>query len=187
VELVNLRAGEQQSAEYARLSPLGKVPALEVDEHIVTENAAILTFIAALAPAAGLFPSDDSPLALARRQAGLSFCGGTLHPIVRGLANPSRITDGDGEPVRERSRALATKSYGYAERHLAANTWWLGVWSIIDVYLDWSISVAKVGGFSFVEFPLLDGLHAKLLERPAFAATMGKEAEFGATLAARAK
>ena len=68
----------------------------------------------------------------------MSFCGGTLHPIVRGLANPARLTTGDGDGVREQSRYLATKSFGYAERRLAERGWWLGTVSIVDVYLNWA-------------------------------------------------
>ncbi len=177
VQLVDLKTNEQASPQYGAISPLGKVPALRIDGQILTENAAIQTYIAALAPQAGLFPQDSSPLALARRAQGLSFCGGTLHPIVRGLANPSRLTEGDEEGVRAKSRYLAKKSYGFAEQHLAKSGWWLGEFSVIDVYLNWTISVARRAGFDFSQFPTLDALHNRLMERPAFARMMQKEAE----------
>lgn len=183
VTLVNLAAGEQLSPAHIARSPLGKVPILGTPDGYISENAAILTYIAALAPEAGLFPADQSPLAQADRQAGLSFCGGTLHPIVRGLLNPARLTDGDPEGVRQRSTELAKKSFGYAQDRLAARDWWLGNWSLIDVYLCWAVSIAKRAGFSFDQMPLLDGLDDRLMQRPAYARTMAREAEYSDQLA----
>lgn len=169
LRLVDLSRGEQTGDAYLEIVPLGKVPALRSPDGLVTENAAILTYIHGLAPDAGLFPAADAPITAARRQAGLSFCGGNLHPIVRGLANPSRLTDGDGEPVRAKARTLAKKSFGFADRLLAQNGWWLGEWSIIDVYLDWAMSVARNAGYDLSAYPALDGLRYRLMDHPAYA------------------
>ena len=175
LELVNLAAGAQAQPGYLAVSKLGKVPLLLVDGEPLAENAAILTFIAALRPDAGLFPADPSPRMRAEAVGGLSFCGGTLHPQIRGLANPQRITTGDGEPVRERSRELATKSFAYAEARLAERGWWLGAGSIVDVYLNWAFSVARKAGLDAAPFPLLSGLENRLSERPAFVRMQAEE------------
>ena len=182
VRLVNLAANEQASTSYLGISSLGKVPVLEIDGVMLSENSAILTFIAASCPEAGLFPPDVSPLHAARRQAGLSFCGGTLHPIVRGIANPARLTDGDPEPVRHRATALANKSFAYADRHLHENGWWLGVWSVVDVYLNWAVATAARGGFDLTPFPQLQSLSVRLMDRPAFRKTMLLEDGFRSKL-----
>jgi glutathione S-transferase len=187
MRLVDLVTNQQSSPDYAAISPLGKVPALLIDGVVLTENAAIQTYISELCPQAGLFPPDHSPLALARRQAGFSFCGGTLHPTIRGIANPARMTDGDIEPVREKSIYLAKKSFKYAETKLAEHGWWLGEWSILDVYLNWTVSVARNAGFDFAQLPLLDGLKNRLAERPAFRRMMEIDAEARATLEAQRK
>ena len=39
---VYIAKGEQKTAEYAKINPRGKVPALAVDDRIITENTAIL-------------------------------------------------------------------------------------------------------------------------------------------------
>jgi glutathione S-transferase len=186
LRLVDLAMNEQAAPAYAAVSPLGKVPALVVGSTVVTENAAIQTYIATLRPQAGLFPLEATPLAAARRQAGLSLCGSGLHPIVRGLANPGRITDGDPEPVRRRSLHLANKTFGYAESQLASTGgWWLGTWSLIDVYLNWAVSVASSSGFDFGPFPSLVGLRSRLQEQPAFARMLEIESQSKATLERR--
>lgn len=177
VELVNFAKGDQGRPEYLAVSPLGKVPALLIDGVPLTENAAIIVYIASLRPAAGLFPASLDPRAIAEAQGGLSFCGGTLHPIVRGLFNPARLTTGEVDGVRERATELGIKAFGHAEQRLAANGWWLGAWSIIDVYLNWAWSIATRGGFDPAPFPHLAGLHDRLMERPAFARTIALELE----------
>lgn len=185
LRLVDLKSAEQTKPGYTGISPLGKVPALTIDGVVLTENAAIQTYIAALRPQAGLFPAHTSPMVAARQQAGLSFCGGALHPTVRGLANPQRITDGDPEGVRRKSIELAKKSFAYAEEHVAETGWWLGVFSLVDVYLNWAISVARSTDFDFTPYPTLDGLRSRLSEMPAFGRMMEVDVESRATLAAR--
>ncbi|QUT05719.1 glutathione S-transferase family protein [Sphingobium phenoxybenzoativorans] len=182
VRLVNLAAGEQSGADYLGVSPLGKVPLLLIDGEPLSENAAILTYIATLRPDAGLFPADPSPRMRAEAVGGMSFCGGTLHPQIRGIANPSRLTDGDGEPVRKKSEALAKKSFGYAERRLAEREWWLGEWSIVDVYLNWAFTVARNAKFDSTPYPLLNGHAGKMSDRPAFQRMLEIDAEARATL-----
>lgn len=168
LELVNLAAGEQNGAAYKAINPLGKVPLLVIDGQSLAENAAILTYIAALRPEAGLFPASQDPLVRAQAVGGMSFCGCTLHPIVRGLANPLRMTTGDGAPVREKSIELADKSFKQADHRLAANGWWLGEWSIVDVYLNWTLSVALNAGYDASKFPALLSLPDRLSAVPAF-------------------
>lgn len=182
LQLVNLAANAQSEADYLAVSPLGKVPMLTIDRKPLSENAAILTYIAELRPDAGIFPRDPDPIMRAEIVGGLSFCSGTLHPQIRGIANPQRITAGDGEPVRQKSTELAKKSFGYAERRLAERGWWLGPESIIDVYLNWAFGVARKSSFDVVPYPLLCGLPDRLAERPAFAAMLEEEAESRATL-----
>ena len=184
LNLVDLSVNAQSEPAYLALSPLGKVPALEAEGAVVTENAAILVYIAARAPEAGLFPASETPLALSERQAALSFCGGTLHPMVRGLAAPQRLTDGDVTGVRSRSTALALKTFAVADRRLAERGWWLGEESIVDVYLNWALQTARRGGFDLDAFPALAGLQPRLTARPAFTSMMRIEQAATATLEA---
>lgn len=177
VEIIDFAVDEQHGAQYRRVHPLGKVPALATPEGVITENIAILNYIADLASDAHLFPPAATPYARAERQSGLSFCSATLHPIVRGLARPERMTTGAGEGVREMSGRLADKNYGWAEQRLAETGWWLGVWSIIDVYLHWTTVIAAMGAYDISRFPTLAGLGARLAERPAFHAALAAEAQ----------
>ena len=134
----------------------------------MAENSAILTYIAALRPAAGLFPSWDDPRMRAESVGGMSFCSGTLHPAARGLANPQRLTTGETDGVRARATELLGKGFKQAEYRIANRGWWLGEWSIVDVYLHWVFSVATKNGFETAPYPELARLTERLSERAAF-------------------
>jgi len=56
-ERLDLKAGEQRSAAYLQLNPVGRVPTLVVDGHAVTESAALLMLLAERHPEAGLAPA----------------------------------------------------------------------------------------------------------------------------------
>lgn len=169
LELVNLPKGEQTTAEYLAVSPLGKVPTLLVNGEVMIENIALLSYIAGLRPDAGIFPPTPTPRTQAEALGGLSFCSGTLHPQIRGIANPQRITTGDGEPVRERSRCLAAKSFAYAQGRLTQRGgWWLGAPSIVDVYLNWAASVARNAGLDMSAYPAVNDLAERLAVLPGF-------------------
>ena len=169
LELVNLSQGEQSRPDYVALHPLGKIPLLLIDGEPLIESAAILTYIAALAPKSGVLPGQEAdPRTRAEAVGGMTFCAGTLHPQVRGLMNPQRITNGDVEGVREKSKELARKSFGYADKRIADRGWWLGEPSAVDVYVNWAFSVAQRGGFDPKDFPALAELPERLSGSPAF-------------------
>ncbi len=57
-KVVGLAQGEQTKPEYLNgVNPRGKVPALKTDDGILTENVAILTYLARTFPDAKLLPS----------------------------------------------------------------------------------------------------------------------------------
>lgn len=168
LELVDLASGQQTSPAYLAVNPLGKVPLLLVDGTALAETAAILTFIALTRPDAGLIPVTGDLRLRAEAVGGMAFVGGTLHPVVRGIANPQRMTTGETGPVREKSVQLADKAFALAERRLATTGWWLGEWSIIDVYLNWAFGVARRAGYETAAFPTLESLADRLEGRPGF-------------------
>lgn len=77
----NAKAGDLQSPEYLKVNPLGKVPALEDGETVITESVAIALYAADLYPGAGLTPD----LTDSRRGAYLrwmAFYAASFEPAV---------------------------------------------------------------------------------------------------------
>jgi glutathione S-transferase len=64
-----------KSPEYLRINPMGKVPALRHDEHIITEAAAICLYLADVFPAAKLKPG---PEVLGEYYRWTLFCSGPI-------------------------------------------------------------------------------------------------------------
>lgn len=85
----NAKAGDLQSPEYLKINPLGKVPALQDGETLITESIAIALHVADLYPEAGLTPGLTDP----RRGAYLRwmvFYAASFEPAV---VNKSFDTD----------------------------------------------------------------------------------------------
>ncbi len=177
LELVNLYAGEHKTGAYEAVNRMAKVPYMLIDGVGLGENMGILTYLAALRPDCGIFPAIVSPRDRAEVISGLSFCSSTLHPIVRGMINPARLTAGETEGVREMAMSLGTKTFSVAEERLQRQDWWLGEPCIIDVYLNWAWSVALKGGFDCTPFPRLTELPQRLQQLPAFVAMLKEEEE----------
>src|SRR5271155_4305896 len=64
LQLVSIPNGQHQAPGYLSVNPRGKVPALKTDEGVLTENVAILTYIARSFPHAELLP--EQPIGMAR-------------------------------------------------------------------------------------------------------------------------
>ena len=59
---LDLQRNEQRSGEYLAINPMGKVPALRHEGVLITEQPAILMYLAELYPEKGLAPPVDDPL-----------------------------------------------------------------------------------------------------------------------------
>src|SRR5580692_3812188 len=57
-KLINLAKGEHKTDAYLKINPHGKVPALCVDGNVLTENVAILTYLAKQFSDARLLPQN---------------------------------------------------------------------------------------------------------------------------------
>lgn len=182
LELINLFSGEHKSGDYAAINPMAKVPYMLIDGVGLAENVAILFYLGELRPESGIFPKHPSARTRADVISGMSFCSGTLHPIVRGMFNPARLTTGDTQGVRDMAMSLGQKAFAFAEERLGQSGWWLGEPTIVDVYLNWARSVAVKGGFDFSHLPHLAGLPGRLEQIPAFVAMMQQEAASDARL-----
>ncbi|WP_299964817.1 glutathione S-transferase family protein [uncultured Roseobacter sp.] len=76
--LVDFASAEQTKPAYLTLNPKGRVPALETDDGtLLTETGALLEYIAALAPAAGLIP--QAPEEAAQMRSVMYYLASTMH------------------------------------------------------------------------------------------------------------
>src|SRR6201994_3989730 len=62
MHVLNMKAGEQRQADYLKVNPMGKVPAILHGDALVTEQVAVFIYLADLFPEAGLAPGLGDPL-----------------------------------------------------------------------------------------------------------------------------
>jgi glutathione S-transferase len=89
IKLLRLAEGDQQKPDYLAINPMGKVPALKHGDVIITESAAICTYLADAFPQAGL----NVPIGDPRRGPYLKwlfFGPGCLEPAVIDRAAPRK-------------------------------------------------------------------------------------------------
>lgn len=173
---INLRTNAQKAADYLAINPKAKIPAIVIDGKLMTENAAILHFLHRQFPAAALLPTSDDAVLDQQGLIDLIWCGGTIHPIVRQIRMPVKLTSGDPSGVRaDGLDKLAVEAKRMAER--IGDRWWYGdAWSIMDVYLYWAYSTAEKGGFPLSDYPELVDHAARVRARPSFQRAMAREA-----------
>lgn len=134
--LVNLMQGEQRKPEYLAMNPLGRVPMLVTDKGSITENPAILAYIAQAYPAAKLAPTD--PFAFAQVQSFNGFLSSTLHVAFSHFNRPGRYAEGDEAAAAMKAKVPGDLDdfFGIVEAKLADGREWVhGDFSISDCYL----------------------------------------------------
>ncbi len=178
VQAINLLKGEQKSPDYLKIHPGGKVPALSVDGNIITENAAILIYLNALAPEAGLLPNTDDPLEQAKLYSDLIWCSSTFHPAIRQVRAPMRFTDGDTSGVFAKGLEYTNNALARVEERVSDGRWWHGdTWSIVDVYMNWCYTTAASADYSLDKFPAVQDHSARVQARPSFERAMARETQ----------
>lgn len=81
LHVVNMKAGAHKRPDFLALNPLGKVPAIRHGDTVVTEQGAIMIYLADLFPQAGLAPALDGPLRGPYLR-WLVFYGSSFEPAV---------------------------------------------------------------------------------------------------------
>lgn len=158
--LVDQHAKKVGEADFWPVNPMGMVPALRTDEGgILTENPAVLSYIADRFPAARL-NSDDRYAQLQ----WLSFITSELHKAVF----LPLLVPGTADEVKQYAGRQAELRLGLVERHLAGRATMLERFTIVDAYLFTVLNWARLA--KVVDLAPWPGLRAYLhacLERPA--------------------
>lgn len=134
---VNLEKGENFGAEYLKVNPKGKVPALLIDGEVLTENVAIQIWIAREFPEARLMPAD--PLEYVRAISVMAWCAAAIHPKLTQQARPARYCDmpGTADNVRELGSHSLFELFDIAEAMLEGREWFFDHFTCADAYFYW--------------------------------------------------
>ena len=175
--LVRFMRGEHKSAEFKARNPMGKVPALEIDDEVFTENVAILTYLAERFPQARLLPPAGTPAERAHILADLCFCSSTLHPLVTRIRMPMFFAGAENAlAVKQAAEAAMDEYFQLVEDRLSAERWWYGnEWSAMDGYLYWIFWRVKGAGYDVSRFPAFAAQARAMEQRPAVQRALARE------------
>ena len=159
--------------DYRAVNPLGYVPALKLDDGMVlTENCAILQYIADKYPEAGLAPPPSDRIGRARLRQWLSFISSELH---KGLMTPLL---GRETPPEVKAWALAKYAprLAYLDDKLKEREFLLDRFSVADGYLtvvlNWTRATPEI---DLSLHPNVQAYLERMRARPSVAAALATE------------
>ena len=188
LEVVAFMSGQHKSPDYLALNPKAKVPTLVVDGAPLSENVAILSWLAEHFPEARLLPECHDGFARAGEIADLAYCASGLHPIVTRLRIPHFFCDtADGSRrVFEMAELAMHPNFTLIERRLATGRWWYGdQWSIVDAYVNWVWFRVTGTQFDASNYPNLRRHDTQMKERLAVQRALAISAGCASDLASR--
>jgi len=175
---VDFARQEQRSAEYLRINPKGRVPALVTECGILTETPAILQFVAQTHPAAGLAPLDDA-FELARMNAFNSYLCSTVHVAHAHRMRGYRWADDPTalEAMKKKVPQTVGECFELIEREFFVGPWVLGErYGVSDMYLFTLANWLEGDGVDPARFPKVSAHRERMRADPIVARVMAAEA-----------
>lgn len=142
VHVVSFIKGEHLSPEYLRLNPKHKVPLLSLDGEFLSENVAILQWIARQFPEANLLPDGADEF---RAISLMSWFASGIHPTLTPNVMPERYCDlpGSEANVKQCAHKVMHEAFAIADNLLDGRDWFFDHFTIPDIYFFWCFRRAK--------------------------------------------
>jgi glutathione S-transferase len=176
VERVNFKENQQNSADYLKINPKGRVPALVTDRGVLTENPAILVYLGQTYPKANLLPSD--PFAFAQMQSVTTYLCSTVHVSHAHKMRGARWATQESSFADMKSKVAGNMAASFAliERDMLKGPWVMGEqYTVADPYL-YTIGLWLEGdGVDLATLPKIVAHRARMNERAAVQKVMGVE------------
>jgi glutathione S-transferase len=172
---VNFAENEQNTAPFKYVNPKGRVPALATDKGVLTENVAILAFIADVYPKMRLSRSD--PFAFAQMQAFNAYLSSTVHVNHAHNRRGARWSDDAAvvEAMKIKVPQNMTDCAAMIEKEYLKGPWVMGEqYTVADAYLFTIANWLEGDGVDTSKFPKILAHRTAMLERPAVQAAIEK-------------
>jgi glutathione S-transferase len=158
--------------DFLAINPKGYVPALELDDgEVLTENPAILQYLADLKPEARLAPANGT-LARARLQEALNYIATEIHRSYGQLLNPTTPAG-----IREERSVFLRKHYALLDKQLAGRKYLFGdEFTVADAYLFVISRWAETVKLDLSDYANVQAFRKAVAARPAVQAAMKAQA-----------
>ena len=173
---VDFKNAEQTKPAYLAVNPKGRVPTLVTDggTHL-TETGAILDYIAALVPSAGLMPKD--PLQAAQMRSVMYYLASTMHVNHAHKMRGHRWADEASSfaDMAGKVSQTMTESATYFAEHCLQGDYVLGeTFSLADPYAFTVCNWLEGDGVAMQDFPTITAYLARMRARPSVQAVIEK-------------
>ena len=170
---------QQQSPDYLKVNPKGRVPALVTDRGILTETPAMLAFVAQSFPAGNLALMDDS-FAFAEVQAFNSYLCSTLHVAHAHRMRGHRWVDADDAAsiaaMQRKVPQSVTAGFELIEHDMLKGPWVMGErYTICDPYLFTLAQWLEADGVEPARIPKVIDHRRRVAERAATRKAIAEE------------
>jgi glutathione S-transferase len=149
--------------DFAQINPKGYVPALRIDNgEVLTENVAVLQYIADQAPPGKLAPPAGT-FARFRMIEWLAFVNSEIHKAISPLFNPSA-----GDEVKNFARGNLTRRLDWLDKEWGQRQFLMGdQFTVPDAYLWVVFGWLPRVGLDPSKWPNLEAFHERVAQRPA--------------------
>jgi glutathione S-transferase len=165
---IDTAAGEQKTADYLKINPKARVPALVTDHGVLTENVALLQFVAQSYPKANLAPTDA--FGLAKMNAFNAWLASTVHVNHAHKMRGYRWSDDPAvvENLKIKVPQNMTDCASLIETEYLGHPWVMGVqYTVADAYLYTVENWFEGDGVDMSKFPKVLAHRAAMNARPA--------------------
>jgi glutathione S-transferase len=173
LERYTLGDPRMRSAEFKKISPMGRVPVLQDDDVTLFESGAIVEYILARVAGHGLRPNSGSKDFPAYLQ-WFHYCEGMIMPPINTLTvetillPPERRTEIN---VKRATKLLGQMLHPINAR-LAKRDYLAGAFSAADIMSGSAVISAQGIGIDFADLPHLGPYIERLTKRPAYQKAM---------------
>ena len=135
-EIEKVSREERGQPAFLKLNPAGAVPVYEENGWVLTQNAAILNYLADKFPEARL-GGDGSPKGRAEVNRWLAFINSDVHPAFKPLFGSAAFLEDPAliEKAKSNARSNLRTMFERLDAQLAGRDWLVGERSIADPYL----------------------------------------------------
>ena len=167
---------QRRQLDFLALNPDGAVPVLQNGDWVLTQNAAILNYIADKFPEAKL-GGDGSPESRAEVNRWLAFVNSDLHPAFKPIFGSTSYLGDQAfiEKSQDNARKQLRGMFERADAQLAGKDWLTGARSIVDPYLFVVTQWAKKTGVDLSGLDNLARFDARMAADPGVQAALKAE------------
>src|SRR5258708_14826367 len=175
-ERVDFKTNQQNSPEYLKINPKGRVPTLVTDRGTLTETPAMLAYIAQSFPKAKLAPEDA--FAFAQAQSFNSYLCSTVH-VAHAHKGRGYLWAADESSFADMKRKVPESmaaAFSLIERDMLKGPWVMGEqYTACDAYLFTLTGWLEGDSVDIATMPKVAAHRKRMSERPAVQKVLADE------------